>query len=726
MEWTAKWIKPSQEMGDVCPVFEKTFSLEGEVKNAQLFLTGLGTYEAVLNGRRVGDFVLAPGWTAYEHRLQYQEYDVTELLAQKNLLSVTLGKGWYRSPLGWEVPEQIQALRSRPAGIFAQLILTRADGSKQVIGTDETWTVAESQVRFSEIYDGETFDASFCAKEALPVCVFDGPTDTLTPQQGEEIREQERISPRAVFTTPAGETVVDFGQEVTGYVEISAEGRSGDRIRLSHAEVLDKGGNFYTENYRSAKAGYLYLCRDGKQTYKPKLTFFGFRYIRVDEFPGGPQAADASNFTAIAVHSDLLRTGRLQSSDPFLNRFFENVIWGQKGNFLDVPTDCPQRNERLGWTGDAQAFVRAACLNFDVERFFAKWLTDMRLEQRKDGQICHVIPAILHDPDSSAAWGDAAAICPWEVYLAYGNLQLLKDQFDCMKKWIHYITVHTTTPNLWTGGTHFGDWLGLDAPAGSYKGSSREDFIASAFYAHSTMLVVKAGHALGEDVSEYEALYERIRQAFWQAYPVCLTQTECVLAAHFRLAQDCQAVADQLAQMVRACGTKLQTGFVGTPYLLHVLSDFGYETLAWDLLLRREYPSWLYPVTKGATTVWEHWDSIMEDGSFWNSDMNSFNHYAYGAVTDWVYTTAAGIRTVESASGYAKVEIAPHPDERLGWLEANLDTRHGHIRSRWEKQEGSWRFEIDTPVDAKITITQKSRFVPKGTYIFYAPRKETL
>ena len=413
------------------------------------------------------------------------------------------------------------------------------------------------------------------------------------------------------------------------------------------------------------------------------------------------------------------RTGYLSCSDPLLNKLFENVIWGQKGNFLDVPTDCPQRDERLGWTGDAQVFIRTACLNFDAERFFTKWLADLAADQREDGAVGHVIPNVLHQ-SGSAAWGDAATICPWAVYLAYGDPNILRAQFASMKKWVDYITAHTTTKDLWTGGEHYGDWLGLDAPSGSYKGSSREDLIASAFYAHSTALVIKAGRVLGQDISAYEALYERIVRAFRQAYPVYQTQTECTLAIYFALAEDTQKTTDQLAQMIRSCGTKLQTGFVGTPYLLHALSAHGYTELAYDLLLRREYPSWLYPVTKGATTIWEHWDGQMENGDFWSSDMNSFNHYAYGAVADWVYTVAAGIQTVEEKPGYAAVRIVPQPDKRLDWLEGRLETRHGYVFSRWTRQEGMWRFDIETPVEAEITVDGKKEIYPRGKYTFFS------
>ena len=324
----------------------------------------------------------------------------------------------------------------------------------------------------------------------------------------------------------------------------------------------------------------------------------------------------------------------------------------------------------------------------------------------------------MQSPKASAAWGDAAAICPWEVYRAYGNTAILENQFECMHKWVDYITASTATPNLWTGGTHYGDWLGLDAPSGSSKGSTDEDFIASAFYARSTELVIRAGKVLGKDVSCYEKLYRRIVAAFRAAYPHYRTQTECVLAAHFRLAPDCQAAADRLARMVQEGGVKLQTGFVGTPYLLHVLSDYGYAELAYSLLLREQYPSWLYPVCKGATTIWEHWDGIMEDGNFWSADMNSFNHYAYGSVADWVYGTAAGIRP--AAPGYEKVRIAPIPDGRLDWLKASLETRHGLICSQWKKSDGMWRYEITTPVDAEVVIARKVHRVEAGTHYFYS------
>ena len=718
MQWHANWIRPAKSYGSVCPAFRKTFFCPENVVSAALRITAMGVYEASLNGSRVGDFILAPGWTVYQKRLQVQQYELRIRPGRENELTVLVGKGWYRGRLAGWLPGQ-NSSAALPAALTAELTLRYPDGHTDTICTDASWQTAESAVRFSELYDGETYDAAFEPSVWTPAALYDGPTDTLIEQQGEPVREQERIAPARIFKTPAGEIVVDFGQNLTGYVEIALDGVKGEAVELSHAEVLDKNGNFYTENYRSAKAKYLYFCKDGAQRYKPKLTFYGFRYIRVDRFPCGAEHAAQENFTAIAVHSDMKRTGYLSCSDPLLNKLFENVIWGQKSNFLDVPTDCPQRDERLGWTGDAQVFIRTACLNFDAERFFTKWLADLAADQREDGAVGHVIPNVLHQ-SGSAAWDDAATICPWAVYLAYGDPNILRAQFASMKKWVDYITAHTTTRDLWIGGEHYGDWLGLDAPSGSYKGSSREDLIASAFYAHSTALVIKAGRVLGQDISAYEALYKRIVRAFRQAYPVYQTQTECTLTVYFALAEDTQKAADQLAQMIRSCGTKLQTGFVGTPYLLHALSAHGYTELAYDLLLRREYPSWLYPVTKGATTIWEHWDGQMENGDFWSSDMNSFNHYAYGAVADWVYTVAAGIQTVEEKPGYAAVRIAPQPDKRLDWLEASVETRHGLVRSRWEKQRDMWRYEIETPVEAEVVIDGRKTLCRPGRYIFFS------
>lgn len=720
----AQWISPPTSIGEVCPSYSIDFSLEKTVNSAILYATAMGTYRGEINGHSLTDAVLMPGWTAYHARLQYQSYDLTKFLSKNNTLTLSVGRGWYRSRIagGSELPDyERERLEATPPGLIAVLIITYADGTQLEIPTSTAWSVTSSMIQFSDIYDGEIADATADCVSFGTAAVFSGPDCALVPQSGLWIRPQERITPKAIFQTPKGETVIDFGQNLTGYVELQLDAKAGDRIALSHGEVLDSQGNFYTDNYRSAKAQLQYTCREGKQTYHPWFTFFGFRYIRVDSFPGTPAA---ENFAAIVVHSDMQQTGYIRSSDSLLNRLFENIRWGQKGNFLDIPTDCPQRDERLGWTGDAQAFIKTACYQYDVEQFFTKWLEDMALEQRPNGVIPHVIPAIPSFGSGSAAWADAATICPWQIYQFYGNRDILRKQYACMKGHLSYIASASTEPDLWVGDKHFGDWLGIDAPAGSYKGSSREDLIASAFYAHSTELVIKAGKVLGEDVSEYAALYSRIVARWREFYPVCTTQTELVLAIYFRLAEDLQAAADQLAQMVMAAGTQLQTGFVGTPYLLHVLSDYGYTDLAYDLLLRTQYPSWLYPVTQGATTVWEHWDGQKPDGSFWSADMNSFNHYAYGAVLDWVYEKAAGIQVVEDAPGFEKVRIAPQTGKRLEWLDARLETRHGSIHVYWCHLEGSIRYSITVPVSATLCIGGKEYELLPGRYEFFETANE--
>ena len=716
------WITPGTDMGDVCPVFCRCFHIEKEITHAELLVTALGVYKAELNGQRIGHFVLAPGWTSYDHRLQVQRYEVTQLLRKDNELCITVGRGWFRSPMpGWVEDEDKCRRYTQPCGLIASIELVYADGSSETLVTDSDWKTGESPIRFSEIYDGEHFDARLKPGVWQPSCVLDWPKTILIPQEGDEVRETGRVTAKAVIRTPRGETVIDFGQEITGYVEFSLAAKSGDEVRFIHGEVLDAEGNFYNANYRSAKAEVSYLCRDGIQTWHPQLTFFGFRYIKMISWPSVIRAED---FTAIIVHSDMKRTGFLLSGDPLLNRLLSNIVWSQRSNFLDVPTDCPQRDERLGWTGDAQAFVKAGSYFYDVERFFRKWLRDLKADQRENGEVGQVIPDLMPHLPGSAAWGDAALICPWQIYQTYGDPSVLEEQFDSMRKWVDYITASTATPDLWTGHFHFGDWLGLDAPSGSYKGSSMDDFIASAFYAHSTELLIKAGERLGKDMASYRAQLERTITAFRRTFQTYRTQTEHVLAVHFGLAEDPRKTANALSEMVIADGIQLRTGFVGTPYLLHVLSDYGHADLAWSLLLRQDYPGWLYSVRKGATTVWEHWDGMRDDGSFWSTDMNSFNHYAYGAAADWVFEKAAGIRHAEDAPGFSELLYEPHPDARIGFLTAELETRHGKIRAAWYFEGNSVRYDLETPVQAQVRLSDRRLIVAPGSYTFWSECNE--
>ena len=713
-----KWIKSGKTAE--CPLFRKKFAIEKEVKKATLQITAAGVYEAMLNGTRVGDFFLAPGWTTYRFRHQVQEYDVTALLQAENKLEVLVGSGWFNGAIAWACKSE------HPVMLLAELQIEYTDGTTETIYTDGSWQTAESAVREADIYHGEVFDATFCDNAPVAAAECDYPKTQLIPQEGEKICLQEQLKPVRRFTTPKGETVLDFGQEISGIVRIETDAPRGTCITLRCAEMLDRDGNFYIDNYRDARSTMQLICAGGKTVWQPQLTFYGFRYICVEGWPGEvqPQA-----FTAIMACSDLKRTGTLTSGVQKLNRLFENIHWGQRDNFVDVPTDCPQRDERLGWTGDAQVFINAACYQYDTKRFYTKWLNDVKVDQRKDGSVPRVVPAVLDRPTedgvcSSTAWGDAATICPWQLYRHYGDKALLASHFDMMKRWVDYMTAQTDTPYLWTGYEqkkdryHFGDWLGLDAADGSYTGSSDKDFIASAYYAYSTELVCKAGCALGADVTAYETLYRNIVATFREKYSECHTQTECALAVYFNLAVHKQAVADQLAQMVQQNGNRLTTGFVGTPYLLYALSQNGHADVAYALLLQEDFPSWLYAVNHGATTIWEHWDGRRADGTFWSEKMNSFNHYAYGAVAGWVFEEAAGITPLETAPGFAQVRVAPKPDARLGWLRAELDTPHGKIVSAWFAEDDRVRYEITVPVAAEIEINGVTQQVTAGTYLF--------
>lgn len=701
----ANWIKPSTALTDECPIFKRQFKIERALKNATLYITALGVYEATINQKRIGEYILAPGWTSYNNRIQYQAYNITDQLDTHNELLITVGKGWCLGRIGWESTGKIW---SEELGIIATIKLEYTDNTTETIITDTQWQTALGPVLFSEIYDGEIYDARITPQNWQDAVVFNHSKEILVPQDGEIIKEIERVKPIALITTPKGETVIDFGQNLTGYVEFTIKGNAGDIVQLSHAEVFDQEGNFYTDNLRGAKQNIKFICSGDTVRYKPHFTFQGFRYIRLDSWTTD---IDINDFCAIVVHSDIKRTGYFECSNPMLNQLFKNIIWGQKGNFLDVPTDCPQRDERLGWTGDAQVFIRAAAYNFDVSSFFTKWLRDLRADQFEDGGMPHTIPnpKLMNNSGNSAAWADAAVICPWQMYLSYGNKGLLAEQYDSMAKWVNYIRAQGDNEYLWNNGGHVGDWLALDAVDGRWQGSTDEHLIATAFFAYSTSLLIKAGRVLGKDVSDYEMLHRGIVSAFQKEYMseagmICNTQTAHVLALYFDLANNKQMIADNLAKLIIDNGNRLTTGFVGTPYLLHVLSDNGYADLAYTLLLREEYPSWLYPITKGATTIWEHWDGIRPDGSMWNKEMNSFNHYAYGAVADWMYAVMAGINIDENAPAFEHIIFRPITDTRLEYVRASIESRFGLVASQWTRVNDEIKYSFNVPPNTTATI----------------------
>ena len=744
MKTNAKWITSPRDAGAAAVTFQKSFRAEKPVKKAALYASAMGIYVPYINGKKVGKGIFAPGWTSYHHRVQYQTYDVTDLVQGKTEISFGLGQGWAVGYIGYSNTNHFYSERT---ALWAYLDVTYADGTTERISTDESWDVYTSAVTFSEIYHGETIDTTAPIELIGKAAERDVET-TLIPQVGEWITEQERLAPVEVIHTPAGETVIDFGQNMTGYVEVRVKGERGSRIVLHHAEVLDKDGNFYTGNYRTARNENTFVLSGGEDVFKPTYSFQGFRYIKLVEYPF--ETVDVNCFRAIVVHSEMKRTGYFVCGNEKINQLYHNIIWGQKSNYLDVPTDCPQRDERLGWTGDTQVFCRTAAINYDVEKFFVKWLGDVALEQTKAGEVYGVVPLCLGygwKTRVSAAWGDVACIAPWQMYLAYGNKEELRKNLSMMKKWVDYL--HSAGPEefLWIDGFHFGDWLAMDGDPDQNRGATSNDLIASAFFAYSTELLIKAGEVLGEDMTAYRKLYDKVVEAFrayfmpdgmpldyypltgnekhakFDTYRRGMTQTALVLILHFNLCreEDRPILAEKLAEMIRNNGNRMTTGFVGTPYLLHALSENGYTDLAYTLLFQEKNPSWLYSVCHGATTMWEHWNSIKEDGTFWSDSMNSFNHYAYGAVFDWIFGVAVGISPMEEAPAYKCVQIAPHPSRELGFADASIESRQGKIRVHWYYKGDTVYYEIEIPdgVTANLTLPSgHSETLAGGRYCF--------
>lgn len=718
----AKWIKSPTDVQAAAVIFRHTFSCEKPIVKGIMRISAIGVFSARINGKTVGEDVLAPGWTSYNKRVQYREYDIAELLCDFNTIEIELGRGWAVGSMGYDNPY--------PYGVtspltIAELEISNHEKEKTVISTDDSWQVFGSCVTFSEIYHGETVDMT-AEKKLLGNAVVSDFTTEIIPTVGELIVENERLSPIELIKTPKGELVLDFGQNLTGYVEVKIRGKRGCRIVLHHAEVLDAEGNFYTENMRSARNENVYIFSGDTDLFKPRFTFQGFRYVRLTEYP--LENVDLQNFTAIAVYSAMKRTGEFNCGNDKINQLYHNILWGQKCNFLDVPTDCPQRDERLGWTGDAQVFARTAMINYDVKKFFTKWLGDMAAEQSEDGAIGRIVPDCRNKSGivrPSAAWSDAACIIPWELYLAYGDKALLRAHYPMMKKWIDYLRREGDDEYLWNFGEHFGDWLALDGNPDGYTGLTPKYFIASAFYTYSTSLLIQAGRVIGEDMSEYEKLLNDICSAFRNRYirngrvrlipddwedgdvePSLETQTAYVLVLRFNLCEDDEKplFANRLVELIKEKGVCNTCGFVGTPHILHALSENGYTDIAYELLLREDSPSWLYSVNHGATTMWEHWNSIKEDGSFWSANMNSFNHYAYGAVFDWIFGVAVGIKPLKP--GYCEIEIIPHPKKELGFAEGKIETAHGKIGAKWHYENARICYDIEIPkgVVAKLTL----------------------
>lgn len=719
----AEWIS-NPNKGDVsrmqpCPMLRKSFEA-GRVVRARVYASALGIYSLFINGRPVSEDLLAPGWTSYSSRVQYQTWDVTELVREgENVLSATLADGWYR---GYLVYPDNRNLFGQRLGLMCQLHLHMDDGTEKVIRSDDSWRVNEDgPIRYADFYSGICYDARMETPgwqqpgfddSAWPnAAVLRHTKSILTAQINQPVRRIMTLKPQRVIVTPKGETLLDMGQNMVGWLRFTVRGEAGRTLRVHHGEVLDKDGNFYNDNYRWAKSEIVYTTKGGEETFEPCHTFFGFRYVHLIDWPCPVRVED---FEGVVICTDMGVTAGFECSDERVNQLYSNIQWGQRGNFVDVPTDCPQRDERLGWTGDCQVFARTACINMDARLTLQKWLGDLALDQRADGAVPHVVPCVLNGYGSSA-WGDAATVVPWTLYQCYGDKRVLERQYPSMRRWLDFIESQSNG-YLWDGGEHFGDWLALDAFEGSYVGATDKTLIATAFYAYSTKLTMQAAEVLGyeKDVLELNQLLRRIERAYRREFITpngrlaVRTQTAYVLTLYFDLAEeaDRSRMAGELVGLINEKGGHLTTGFVGTPYLCLALTAAGAHDAAGQLLMKSDYPSWLYPITKGATTMWEHWDGIKPDGSFWSRDMNSYNHYAYGAIGEWMMRALAGIDMIKPA--YGELLLHPRPIEELSFVSAWQDTPYGKVRCEWriENEQHMVGCTIPTGTTAMLVLEQ--------------------
>jgi alpha-L-rhamnosidase len=723
-DWQAKWIEPgfTEDSSRPCPIFRKQFTSTKKIISATAYITAHGLYEAQINGQRIGDAYLTPGWTSYKTRLQYQVYDVTDLLKNgSNAIGVTLANGWYRGTIGFSNSVNVYG---KDIALLFQMNIVYSDGTSQIIVSDDSWKSSTGAIRYAEIYNGETVNArmdktgwtspGYNDADWSGVKLVDFGYDNLIATYNEPVRKHETFKPVRIITTPKGEKVIDFGQNLVGWVVVKVRGNAGDKIIISHAEVLDKAGDFYTANLRAAKAQDTYILKGGdEETFEPHFTWHGFQFIKVEGYPG---ELKPENFTAVAFYSDMQSTGSFSSSNPLINQLQHNIQWGQRGNFLDVPTDCPQRDERLGWTGDAQVFSRTASFNMNVNSFFTKWLKDVAADQSANGSVPFVIPNVLGaGAGGSTGWADVSTIVPWNMYLAYGDKRILENQYGSMKAWVDYMTKESKN-NLWQTGFHFGDWL-FYRPNDDNDGRAAvtdKYLIAQCFYAHSTQLLINAAKVLGkeDDVNAYSDLLAKIKTAFLKEYMtpngrlVSGTQTAYVLALNFNMVPDSlrAQAAKRLADNIESYGNHLTTGFLGTPYLCHVLTRFGYTDVAYKLLLQDSYPSWLYPVKMGATTIWERWDGIKPDSTFETPSMNSYNHYSYGAIGDWMYRSMVGIDTYEDGAGYKHIKIQPHIGGAFTNASASLKTYYGTISNSWKVDNNEITMDVEIPANTTATI----------------------
>ncbi|MCL2571395.1 MAG: glycoside hydrolase family 78 protein [Defluviitaleaceae bacterium] len=729
--WQAKWISPATEPTRH-PTFFKEFNSAKPVISARAYICGLGLYNLRINGQNATDEVLSPGLFAYDKWLQYQTYDITPMIRSgDNSIAVDMGNGWYKGRYGLH---RDNFLYSDEFALICEVVITYEDGT-QVIATDTSWKYQLSTVKDSNIFDGEYRDDTLNPGAAMDVKLSTATFPVLEARLNPPIAIMHELKPIEIIKTPAGETVLDLGQNMVGWLEFTNRAPKGSEIHLQFGEVL-QGGNFYRDNLRGALCEFKYVSDGVEKKVRQQFTFYGFRYVKLTQWH---QDVKAEDFTGLVIYSQLEQTGFIKTSNEKVNRLFENTLWGQRGNFLDVPTDCPQRDERMGWTGDAQAFFGTAAFNMDVAAFFTKYLHDLWMEQEAmGGTVPVVIPKHDVKQTGSCAWGDAATIIPWNHYIRYGDARILKRQYPSMKAWVDYIRSHdakTGDTRLWKGDFHFCDWLALDVEdsIGNRFGGTDRTYLASCFYRYSSLLVTKAAKVLGytQDEEFYGKLTEEVRSAIINEYVTPTgrlavnTQTAYVLALIMDIIPEKwrHEAAHSLSLKLKESDYHLRTGFIGTSYLCRVLSGSGSNNIAYRLLLQEDFPSWLYQVNMGATTIWERWNSILPDGSISDTGMNSLNHYTYGSIMEWVYRDVAGIDPIEEYPGFRKFRLAPKPDPLLGSIEAEYHSVVGIIKSAWKYENGQIHYSFTVPYGstAILTLEGEEKELQPGEYNFSFP-----
>ncbi|WP_251452642.1 family 78 glycoside hydrolase catalytic domain [Microbacterium sp. Marseille-Q6648] len=728
---------------DAAPLLRREFALDeghGAVARATLRTSALGVVESWVNGIPTSDELLAPGWTSYEWRVRVIEHDVTDAVTERTVIALRLGNGWYRGWLGFTGQRAVYG--DERAG-YAELEVQFADGHVQTVGTDGSWRASTGEVLADDLYNGETIDArlgdsgwqhpGFDDSGWDAVATVEVDPQRLVPRTSPAVRRLGERAVERIWTSPAGKTLVDFGQNLVGFVRVQVSGPVGTEIVLRHAEVLEHG-ELGTRPLRRAEATDRFILSGGDDVFEPTLTFHGFRYAEVTGWPGD---LDPSALTAVVVGTDIEPIGSFACSNPELDRLHENVAWGMKGNFLSVPTDCPQRDERLGWTGDLAVFAPTAAFLGDVESFLADWLVDVELERRAtpERSVPVVVPNVMKyldtgfpEPGATAVWGDAAVWVPWALWQAYGNERTLREAYPLMTAHTRSVAAALAPDAVWDTGFQFGDWLDPDAPADDPgKSKAPAEVVATASAFRTATMVAEAAEILGEsaDAAEFAALRDRIGEGFRARYVrdgrvESDSATAYALAIAFGLLDDAdrRRAGDRLAELVRAADHRISTGFAGTPFVCDALTTTGHLDDAYALLLQREAPSWLYAVTMGATTIWERWDSMLPDGSINPGEMTSFNHYAFGAVADWMHRTVGGLAPLEP--GYRRILIAPQPGGGITWAETGLQTPYGRAAVRWDLGDAGMRVEVTVPAGAEAVLRlpgRKEEVLGAGTHV---------